>query len=263
MIQNPTLEQLRAGHLSLGVVLRYARTVDIARAMRACGIDWLFLDLEHSAMSLDAASAISVAALDAGITPLVRVPAMDFARAARALDTGALGILMPHVETAEEARAIAAAFRYPPFGHRSSTSTLPHFSFRMPSLPEACRQLDAATLVAVILETPKAVENVEAIAAVPGIDVLMIGASDLTLEMGMHGQYDDSRIVSLFERVVAAGRSHGKFVGIGGVGDDAGIARCFRMGMQMIVAGTDMSFLMSAVTQRARALRKVLSRTPD
>jgi len=261
MIQNPTLEQLRAGSLSLGVVLRYARTVDIARAMRACDLDWLFLDLEHSAMSLDTTSAISVAALDVGITPLVRVPAMDLTLAARALDTGALGVLMPHVDTAEEAHAIAAAFRYPPFGHRSSTSTLPHFNFKLPPLAEACRQLDAATLVAVILETPKSVENVEQIAAVPGIDVLMIGASDLTLEMGMHGQYGDPRVVSMLERIVAAGRRHRKFVGIGGIGDDAGIARCYRMGMQMILTGTDMSFLMSAASLRTGALRKLL--VPD
>jgi 2-keto-3-deoxy-L-rhamnonate aldolase RhmA len=261
MIENPTLEQLRGGGLSLGVVLRYARTPDIARAMRACGLDWLFLDLEHSAMSLDTASAISVAALDVGITPCVRVPAMDFALAARALDTGALGVLMPHVETVEETRAIAAAFRYPPSGHRSSTSTLPHFDFKVPSLQEACRQLDAATLVAVILETPKSIENVDAIAAVPGVDVLMIGASDLTLEMGMHGQFGHPRVVSMLERVAQAGRRHGKFVGIGGVGDDADVARCYAMGMQMLLAGTDMSFLMSAASGRADALRKLLQ--PD
>ena len=258
MMQNRTLEQLRAGRLSLGVVLRYSRTVDIARAMRACGADWLFLDLEHSAMSLENASAISVAALDAGVTPLVRVPAMELGMAARALDSGALGVLMPHVETVDEARAIAAAFRYPPAGRRSSTTTLPHFRFTMPSLTDACRELDAQTLVAVILETPRAVENAERIAEVPGIDVLMIGASDLTLELGLHGRYDDPRVVAMLERVARAGVAHGKAVGIGGIGDDAGIARCYRAGMRMILAGTDMSLLMAATAARTEALRELL-----
>jgi 2-keto-3-deoxy-L-rhamnonate aldolase RhmA len=257
-IRNAVLDQLKADELSLGVIVRYARTVDVAKAMRACGMDWLFLDLEHSAMTLDTAAQISVAALSAGIAPFVRVPAMQLGMACRALDGGALGVLLPHVDTAEEAQAIARALRYPPFGQRSTSSTLPHFDFAPPPLAEAIRQIDAATLVAVILETPKAIANVDAIAAVAGIDVLMIGGSDLTLEMGLHDRFDDPRVVSAFERVVAAGRRHGKAVGMGGVGDDAMVERFCKMGVRMIAAGSDMSFLMSAATRRTAALRERL-----
>lgn len=254
-INNSVLEQLRADQLSLGVIVRYARTVDIAKAMRACGMDWLFLDLEHSAMTLDTASQISVAALSAGITPLVRVPAMALSMATRALDCGALGVLLPHVETADEARAIARALRYPPLGQRSTTSTLPYFDFDPPPLVEATRQIDAATLVAVILETPQAIANVDDIAAVDGIDVLMIGGSDLTLEMGLHDQFGDPRVADAFARVVVAGRRHGKAVGMGGVSDESMIERFFQMGVRMIAAGSDLSFAMAAAKQRSAALR--------
>src|SRR5438046_402029 len=99
MIYNLALESMRAGGAALGVVLRYERGPHIARAMRASGFEWLFIDLEHSSMPLDAVAAISVASLDAGITPMVRVPVMDLGMAVRVLDTGALGVLMPHVET--------------------------------------------------------------------------------------------------------------------------------------------------------------------
>ena len=100
-IRNPARERLSKGELALGIGLRQARTVDIAAAMATCGYDWLFIDLEHGTMPLDTAVQIAVAALSAGIAPLVRVPSQDYALATRALDGGALGIVMPHVDTAE------------------------------------------------------------------------------------------------------------------------------------------------------------------
>src|SRR3954451_13466983 len=113
-LRNPARERLVAGELALGVGIRQSRTVDIAAIMKACGYDWLFLDLEHNSMDLDTAVQISVAALGAGIAPIVRVPAGQFWLATRVLDGGALGIVMPHVDTAEEAREIADRLRYPP-----------------------------------------------------------------------------------------------------------------------------------------------------
>ena len=262
MVRNVALETMRAGKVALGITLRFERGTHIARAMQVSGFDWLFLDLEHGAIPLDTVAAISMAGLEAGITPIVRVPAMDVGMAVRVLDTGALGVLMPHVETVEEARAIAAAFRYPPLGHRSISSTLPHFHFKPPPLLEACRQLDAATMVGVMLETPSAVENVDEIAAVPGIDVLLIGASDLTAESGLHGQFEHPRVLAMFEKVMAAGRRHGKVVGIGGIGSDADMARCCGMGMKMIVAAGDISLLVSAASARTRSLRELIAGSP-
>ena len=258
MLRNHTLEQLRSDQLSLGVVIRQARTVDIAKAMRACDFDWLFLDLEHNSMSIDMAAQICVAALDTGITPLVRVPRMDLTLAARALDNGALGIVMPHVDSAEEAQAIASALRYAPLGHRSFTSSLPHFDFRVPPLAEATRQLNDLTMVTVMLETPQAIDNVEAIAGVDGIDVLMIGGTDLSIELGTPGRYEDPRMVESFEKVIAAARRHGKLAGMGGIFDEAVARRYVAMGMRMILSGVDLGLMMAAATQRTAAFRKLL-----
>src|SRR5260370_32589497 len=99
-VHNPARERLARGELSIGLGIRLGRSVDIAKMLKASGYDGLFLDLEHSAMSLDAASQISVAAPDTGISPIVRVPATQMAMATRALDGGGLGIVMPHVDTA-------------------------------------------------------------------------------------------------------------------------------------------------------------------
>lgn len=259
MIRNAAVDRMRGGDVALGVVLRYERGSHIARAMRTSGFDWMFLDLEHSTMPLDAVAALSIAGQEAGITPVVRVPAMELGMAIRVLDNGALGILMPHVDTPEEAREIASAFRYPPIGHRSISSSLPHFHFAPPPLLEACRQLDAATMVGVLLETPVAVENADAIAAVPGIDLLMIGASDLSAESDLHGQYEHPRLVAMFETVTAAARRHGKLVGVGGVSDATSLTRCIRMGMQMIIAAVDITLLMSAASSRTQALRGMIA----
>ena len=103
-IINPARARLEAGEVSVGVGLRVTRPVDIAKAMKTAGYDWLFIDLEHSPISIDTAAQISVAALDSGITPLVRVPWMEHWVATRVLDGGALGIVMPHVDTADQAR---------------------------------------------------------------------------------------------------------------------------------------------------------------
>src|SRR5438552_12900724 len=128
-VRNPARERLARGELSLGVGIRVVGTVDIAKAMKTAGFDWLFIDLEHGALSIETASQLAIAALDAGITPIVRVPNGEFSIATRLLDNGALGIVVPHVETAEEARMIVERLRYPPQGRRGVMSSVPQYDY--------------------------------------------------------------------------------------------------------------------------------------
>src|SRR5438067_12476948 len=192
-LRNAARDRLDTGELALGVILRQARTVDIAPIMKAAGYDWLFLDLEHNSMDLDTAVQIAVAALGAGIAPVARVPAGQLWLATRFLDGGGLGIVMPHVDTAAEAQKIAQALRYPPQGHRSVAGGLPHFGYAKVGLSETCAAINAATLVIVMLETPTAIANAATIAAVPGIDSLLIGTNDLAMELGTPGSFGDER----------------------------------------------------------------------
>ena len=255
MIANPVRRRIEAGGVALGVGVRVVRGVEIAKLMKVAGFDWLFIDLEHGQMSIDAACQISVAALDAGIAPLVRVPMGQTTMGTRCLDGGALGIVMPHVDTPEEARAIADAYRYPPVGHRSIVGGLPQVAYASLPIGEAAATINAATLVAVMIETPKAVANADAIAAVPGIDMLLMGCSDLTLEMGIPGQFEDPRLVAAIETVIAACRRHGRIPAIGGIYAEALLARYLKLGMQAALAGNDLPLLLGAATQRAKAMR--------
>lgn len=259
MIANPVRRRIEAGGVALGVGVRVVRGVEIAKLMKVAGFDWLFIDLEHGQMSIDAACQISVAALDAGIAPLVRVPMGQTTMGTRCLDGGALGIVMPHVDTPDEARAIADAYRYPPVGHRSIVGGLPQVAYASLPIGEAAATINAATLVAVMIETPKAVANADAIAAVPGIDMLLMGCSDLTLEMGIPGQFEDPRLVAAIETVVAACRRHGRIPAIGGIYAEALLARYLKLGMQAALAGNDLPLLLGAATQRAKAMRDMTS----
>ena len=119
VMRNETLARLRRGELATSFNISKLRSVETPQIAKACGFHWIFIDLEHSAMDLDQASQISMAALPTGITAIVRVPLGDRNLAARILDGGAQGVIFPHVDSAEEARALVRACRFPPVGTRS------------------------------------------------------------------------------------------------------------------------------------------------
>src|SRR5437899_1513066 len=184
MHPNLAKQRLKEGRLALGLGVRQARTVDIASAAATCGFDWLFIDMEHNAMSVDAAAQIAAAAPAMGVTPIVRVPGHEHYHATRLLDNGAQGIVPPHVDDADQARRIAEACLYPPLGKRSIPGLQPQLAFKPIAPAEATRLVNEQILVVVMLESPRAIENAEEIAAVPGVDVLLIGTSDLCGELG-------------------------------------------------------------------------------
>ena len=254
-INNPARARLEAGEVSIGIGLRISRTVDIAKAMKTAGFDWLFIDLEHSAMSIDTASQISVAALDAGITPLVRVPWMEHWVATRVLDNGALGIVMPHVDTAEQAREVVDRLKYPPIGHRSVAGGAAVFDFEKVDVGESIAAINASTLVTVMIETPLGVENADEIAAVDGVDVLLIGTGDLTAEMGIPGQPGHERVLAAYESVIAACHKHGKWAGMGGAYEEPELRRYIGMGVRMVLASGDLGLMMQAGSATTRLVR--------
>ena len=140
-IANPVRDALAAGKLSLGVGVRGLRSGEIARMMKSAGFDWLFIDLEHGPSSVETAFTISVAALDAGIVPIVRVPEGEMVLAARCLDGGALGVFVSHVETVEDAQAAVQALRFPPLGHRSAGEVIRSSVFAAVRRRTCCRRL--------------------------------------------------------------------------------------------------------------------------
>lgn len=254
-IRNVLKEVLEAGEMALGVGLRGARTVEIARAMKTAGFDWLFIDMEHNTMSLDDACNISVAAQAEGIAPIVRVPGTEHHHATRALDGGAQGIIVPHVDDVETAKRMVSNVRYPPVGHRSLYGALPQAGFEAHPPAELMPALNASTFLVLMIESPEGVDNADAIAALPGVDALLIGTADLTAEMGIPGQVEHPDVVAAYETVLAACARHGKHPGMGGVYAPAAMKRYVDMGMRLILAGSEFSFMMAGARAQAQAVR--------
>ena len=261
IVANHTLRQLREGKLAVGLGVRNARTVDIAQMLKTCGFDWAFIDCEHSSMELDTAAQLATASLSAGVTPLVRVPGLEHWHASRLLDNGAQGIVFPHIEDEAQARRAVDACRFPPLGHRSMGGGLPQVGFASLPVGETARLVNEETMVVVMIESPRGVANCEEIAAVPGVDALLVGTNDLCFESGIPGRFDDPRVAEAYRKVVAACRKHGKFAGMGGMYTPELIERHVAMGVQLVLSGSDFSLLMQAGAARASLVRSFEKKT--
>jgi 2-keto-3-deoxy-L-rhamnonate aldolase RhmA len=254
IFQNNALRRLRAGKLALGFGAAQLRTVATPLMARAAGYDWLFIDMEHGAFSVDDATQLCTAALPTGIAPIVRVCTGALDEGTRALDNGALGIVVPHVDTPALAKRVAEAYRFPPRGHRSWGGGVAVYGFAPPDVAAAQEEINNEIMVVAMIETAEAVANVEAIAATPGIDVLLVGTSDLTADMGISGQIGHERVQNAYRAVTAACAKHGKFAGLGGVYDETWAKAYIGMGVRFILGGSDASFIMQAATARAKFL---------
>ena len=254
-MNNSTKLKILKKELSLGVGIRQARTVDIGKIMKTCGYDWLFIDMEHNSMGVDVATQISVAAQDAGITPIVRVPDFAHHHATRVLDCGAQGIVFPHVDDKETATKLVSYCLYPPKGHRSMTGVLPQLDFKKHSVLEVSETINNEVIIVIMLETPKAIENVDEIASVKGIDVLLVGTNDLCMEMGIPGQFNHPKVKSSYKKVIEACNNNNIVPGMGGVYDSSLMHEYIDLGMKFILCGSDLSFLMQAATDRVNDLR--------
>jgi 2-keto-3-deoxy-L-rhamnonate aldolase RhmA len=256
-IPNKVKERLEKGELALGLGLRQARTMDTGRILAACDFDFAFIDMEHGAMTVDFAAQLSVACHDAGVTPLVRVPGYEHYHATRILDAGGMGIVFPHVDTAEHARQLVSYCKYPPMGHRSVAGSPPQLGFRAMPLAEAAEIVNQQTMVVIMVETPTAIENAEAIAAVEGVDVVLIGSNDLMMEMGKPQQFGGPELEEAMKTVVAACHKHGKHPGFGGVYDEDNSRKFIELGMRFILSGGDLALLMAGGRARTGFLRGI------
>ena len=262
LIHNHARRKLLAGEVVISFGVHHLRSVAAPLIAASTGHDILFIDMEHGAFTMQEATQLCMASLTAGVTPVVRVCAGAIDEATRLLDNGALGITVPHVDTAEQARAAAAAFHYPPQGKRSWGGPPPVYGFRPPHVAEAQAAINKEILTLVMLESPRAIENADAIAAVDGVDVLLIGTFDLTAEMGISGQVTHPRVVEAYEKVGAACRAHGKTMGMGGINNEQDMARYLAMGARYLGSGTDQSFIVAGAEERMKFLRELLARNP-
>jgi 2-keto-3-deoxy-L-rhamnonate aldolase RhmA len=254
MRDNPVKSNLAAGGHAFGTMVFEFFTPGIAQIMAASGAEFAIYDTEHSGAGIETIKSQMAYARFTGCVPLVRVGVIDYHAIAATLDAGALGIMAPMVETADQATLLVSCTRYPPHGRRGAAFGVAHDDYLGGSVVEKLQAANERTLVIALIETVAGVENVEAIAAVPGIDVLWLGHFDLTNSMGIPADFAHQRFKDAVARIAAAAGRHGKALGMM-VADDAGARQYLAGGFRMIAYGTDHSLFQAALSDGITAMR--------
>src|SRR6266853_4270496 len=198
---NPVKQKLQAGQPVLAVTIT-TTSLDVAAHAARMGFDFLWIEMEHSPVTLETLRTIVLATRGLKALPFARVPVNEIWMAKRVLDAGVCGVMFPFTSTPELAAQAAAACRYPPAGRRGSGPVLARFTWPGGSdgYPDSA---DKNVVVIVIIEEARAVDNVEAIAATPGIDIMFIGTSDLSFSLGLRGDQEHPRLQEAIEQVIA------------------------------------------------------------
>lgn len=250
--------QLAVGKVVSAMSIRYSRGIEVVGYAAAAGMDGVLVDLEHSSIDLDQCAQFTLAALAHQITPVVRVPSIGSSFVARVLDGGAQGIIMPHVETAQDAMNCARAAKFFPDGTRSAIGGLAALNYAAHATIDANRAVNEHVLTIIMIETLGALNNLEAIAAVPHVDVLLIGTNDLTAQYGIPGQHDDQRITQAYQSVIGICRKTNKSVGIGGLYARPDLIEKFvKMAEgigRFVMCGSDQDYVLEGARRTARWL---------
>ena len=254
-MRNTLRRQIADGRTQIGLAACVVRTVEIVTIARSCGFDLLLVDMEHGPITIGDAAAISITAFEGGIPCLVRVGGPYAPDLARVLDCGAEGVVVPHVETADEARLVVEKCRFLPAGKRSLPSPLARLGFRVPPAAQMMAETEKDTFVVLMIESALGVANAEAIAAVDGVDMLMIGANDLAADMGHVGAVEDPAVRAAFARIAGAAAAHGKAFGVIGVGEALLRSHAYDLGAKVIVATNDINLLIDRGLEVAARVR--------
>lgn len=254
MRDNPVKREIAQGGRAFGTMVFEFFTPGLGAIVKAAGADFVLYDCEHSGAGIETVKQQMAYCRGLGLPPYVRVPAGDYHFVARTLDAGAMGIMVPMVESAAQAKAIVDACRYPPKGKRGAAFGMAHDDYRPGPVRDTMAAADARTLVICLIETAAGIENVDAIADVDGVDVLWLGHFDLTNSMGIPAEFDHPRFVAAVDKVVAAAKRTGKTAGFMAA-DEAWGRRFLDLGFRLIAYGLDSALLQGALASGVRTLR--------
>jgi 2-dehydro-3-deoxyglucarate aldolase/4-hydroxy-2-oxoheptanedioate aldolase len=254
MKPNDVKRTLRDGGVSIGTFLFEFSTTGIARIAAEAGAEFAIFDMEHTGWSVETIRMLIATSRSTRMVPIVRVPATEYHFIARALDMGAMGIMVPMVESEEQAHRFVQSAKYPPAGRRGAAFAVAHDDYVGGNMADKIQSANAEQLLIAQVETARGLENVEAIAAVEGIDVIWIGQADLTTSLGIPGQYTHPDFLKAVERIADACRSHNKVLGYLALGVEDGKTMLAR-GFRMLAYGGDLWIYQQALRQGISALQ--------
>ncbi len=254
MKPNTVKQALRESKVQLGCGFWQFRSPDALRTLAAAGFDWAFLDTEHGNFDLETIQDLAAVAVRTGISPIVRVADLQYALVARALDCGAEGVLFPRVESPELLEKAVSWTKFPPVGIRGCGIGGFNFDFERVSIPQIIEHCNAHTMVVLQIETRRAVEACDELLSVPHIDAVMVGPVDLSISLGVPGEFQNPVLIETVERIIECCRRHGVAPGI--QNRDLGVARFWReRGMLFLGCSNEVMMLYDRAREITAALR--------
>jgi 2-dehydro-3-deoxyglucarate aldolase/4-hydroxy-2-oxoheptanedioate aldolase len=254
MRENRVKRTLRQGGMALGTMVFEFNTTGISRIAAEAGADFAVFDMEHTGWSVETVRALMATSRAAELAPLVRVPVTQYHFLARVLDVGAMGLMVPMVESEEQARLIVQFAKYPPVGRRGAAFGVAHDDYQDGDVAAKMESANEEQLLIAQIETAQGVENVDKIAALDGIDVLWIGHFDLTNSLGIPGQFTHPDYQRAVDRVLEACQRHGKAPGFMASSVEEGRALLAR-GFRCLAYWGDLWIYKQALRQGIRAIR--------
>ena len=251
-------DSLRKGRIVIGTWVFEFNSPGIARLLASTGVDFVVYDMEHSGFGIESIRSLISQSRPLNLAALVRPPASDCHLIAPLLDAGANGVIVPKVESADQAAKIIDTCKYYPEGHRGAAFSVAHDDFLPGDIAGKMNAANDAMVCALLIETVQGVEKVDEIVAIPGIDLIWAGFLDLSISMGIPGEYDNPRFTQALTRVLRAGESRGIPVGI--------LAKDVRQSMQYVNLGFrcisysgDIWLLQETLTQGINEIRRGLA----
>ncbi len=251
--ENRLKRRLAAGGRAVGTMVAELRQPAVMQLLANAGFDFAIVDMEHGALGVETASDLCRAGVAYGVTPIVRVTALEYVPIAAALDGGAQGVMIPRVRTPEEAAEVVRIATYLPRGGRGSALGRAHTG-RGGDVRAVMDAADAERLVVIQIETREALARVDEIAAVPGVDVLFVGPNDLAIELGVPGPPSQPELVEAIERVAAAARAAGIWSAV--QMNTVELAARFAPAVDLLSYSADASLLALAGAQGVAAVRE-------
>ena len=258
---NHTREKLAQGGAVFGSGLQAYRSPEIARTFAAAGFDYVFIDMEHGHFDLETVADMIKASHASGITPIVRVGELLYSLVARLLDAGADGIILPRVEDPRLLAEALSWMRFPPLGKRGYGINATMVDYWMAPMPEVIEHSNRNVLGVVQFETTTALERADELLSVPGLDIVMVGPADLSISLGIPGEFDNPKLVAAIDRLIVQCRRHNVVPGI--QTRTIAMARFWaERGMRFVGAAAEHAFLLEKSKEAVKQLQAAVASQP-
>jgi 2-dehydro-3-deoxyglucarate aldolase/4-hydroxy-2-oxoheptanedioate aldolase len=248
-------QMLQAGKSVVGTMICEIRQPSVMQLMRNAGFDFVIIDNEHGVFNPETIADLSRTARYLDLTCIVRVPDMTYSHIAQALDGGAMGIMLPRVYSAAQVREALQMMKFPPVGQRGNSLSRGYTNFKSGSPPEAMAKSNAETILIVQVETKEAVDNIEEIVQIPGVDATLVGPNDLAIALGVPGQLDSAVMREAIDKMIAACQQNGVYPAIH-MNDLSLAVYWAKKGMRVLSSSSETGLMVTAGAQVTATIRQ-------